>query len=169
MASDITGIMDSYTEYSPSGKGIRILFRIEKPVRNSKNYYINNSRIGLEIYAAGVTNKYVTVTGNVIRQGDMGFRDSALQTVLDKYMKRTLPAKPMSPSPTVSRLSDSAVLEKAGRSAQGDKFHHLYRGDFSDYKSRVMPIWPWRAFWPSGAAVMSYRWTGCSAVRSDAR
>ncbi len=153
MASDITGIMDSYTEFSPSDKGIRILFRIENPVRNSKNYYINNSRIGLEIYAAGVTNKYVTVTGHVIRQGDMDSRDNALQTILNKYMKRTLPTRPVSPTPVSSRLSDSAVLEKAGHSAQSDKFRRLYRGEFGDYKSQSdadMALAGILAFWCGG-------------------
>ena len=67
MAKDIIARMDSYTEYSPSGNGVRILFKAALPAYDREGYYINNRRLGLEVYVAGYTNRFVTVTGNAIR------------------------------------------------------------------------------------------------------
>ncbi|MFT3950643.1 MAG: hypothetical protein QM689_01545 [Oscillospiraceae bacterium] len=64
MALGIVETMRSYTEISPSGKGVRILFKAPGSRYDKTRYYINNQKRGLEIYAAGVTQKYVTVTGN---------------------------------------------------------------------------------------------------------
>ena len=49
MAVDIINTMDSYTEYSPSGEGIRIIFRAAFDYDKGR-YYINKREIGLEIY-----------------------------------------------------------------------------------------------------------------------
>lgn len=70
MALDIMRTMDAYTEYSPSGKGLRILFTVSESFRyDTKRYYIHNKRLGLEIYIAGSTHKFVTVTGNTLTPG----------------------------------------------------------------------------------------------------
>ena len=45
MAEDIIARMDTYTEYSPSGAGVRILFRASLPAYDKERYYINNRRI----------------------------------------------------------------------------------------------------------------------------
>lgn len=60
MATDIMETMNAYTEYSPSGKGLRILFTVPEGFQYDKaRFYINNQRAGLEVYIAGHTNKYV--------------------------------------------------------------------------------------------------------------
>lgn len=64
MAEDIVGMMDSYTERSPSGKGLRVLFYAPGFQYDKARYYINSQKLGLECYIAGATNKYVTVTGD---------------------------------------------------------------------------------------------------------
>lgn len=67
MALDIVRTMNCYTEYSPSGKGLHILFTIPESFTYDKaRYYINNQKIGMEVYIAGCTNKFVTLTGNVL-------------------------------------------------------------------------------------------------------
>lgn len=90
MAQFIIKEIDSYTEISPSGKGIRIFFQVPLDFEyNKEKYYINNSNIGLEIYIAGVTNKYVTVTGNML--GNKTFKaisTAQLLEVMDRYMLR---------------------------------------------------------------------------------
>lgn len=69
VAADIVRTMQSYTEYSPSGKGLHILFAApEGFVYDKARYYINNQKIGLEVYIAGCTNKFITLTGNVLRR-----------------------------------------------------------------------------------------------------
>ena len=66
MAEDIIARMDTYTEYSPSGSGVRILFKASIPAYDKDRYYINNRQIKLEVYVAGYTSRFVTVTGNAI-------------------------------------------------------------------------------------------------------
>ncbi len=60
-----------YMERSPSGNGLRILFQTSGFTYDKAKYYINNQSLGLEVYVAGVTNRFVTVTGNVFCQGDV--------------------------------------------------------------------------------------------------
>lgn len=50
MAKDIITRMNTYTEYSPSGTGVRILFKASLPAYDKDRYCINNRRIKLEVY-----------------------------------------------------------------------------------------------------------------------
>ncbi len=89
LASDIVNHTDSYTEYSPSGKGIRIILTVPKDFKYDKDlYYINNQSIGLEIYVSGNTKKYVTITGSKISGDTVRDGESHLRYVCDRYMKR---------------------------------------------------------------------------------
>ena len=86
MAQAIIDTMDCYTEYSPSGKGIRIIGLMSGLHYDKARYYINNHKLGLEVYVAGYTNKFVTLTGNAIRESDLVDRGGELVDVLEKYM-----------------------------------------------------------------------------------
>ena len=57
-----------YIEISPSGTGLRVIFKASGFMYDSAKYYINNSKLGVEVYVYGATNKFVTVTGNVYQQ-----------------------------------------------------------------------------------------------------
>lgn len=84
MASDIIKRCNSYTEISPSGTGVRIIFKTDVTFDKQK-YYTNNSKLGLEIYISEHTNKYVTITGKLL--GDT--RDITtvdIMPLLDEYM-----------------------------------------------------------------------------------
>lgn len=85
MAEDIIDYCQSYTEISPSGKGIRIIFRTDTVI-DKNMYYINNRNNGLEIYISDNTNKFVTITGNVLYPSDVRYVD--MTYVLNKYMSR---------------------------------------------------------------------------------
>ena len=134
MALDIIRIMDSYTEYSPSGTGVRILFRVRDIAYDKERYYINNRGIGLEVYVAGYTKRFVTVTGNAISGNCIEYRSDALMTVLDKYMVK--PEKPASTIPAPgSYLTDTTVMAKAMASRQGEKFTALWNEIIPEGKS----------------------------------
>lgn len=65
LALDIINRMNSYTEVSPSGEGIRIFFGIRDTTWYDKQkYFINNRKLGIEIYLPGTTNRFLTFTGN---------------------------------------------------------------------------------------------------------
>ena len=85
MARDVIDYCASYTEYSPSGTGIRIIFKTDTTL-DKATHYINNSKLGLEIYLSNQTNKYVTITGNVLYPANIVSVD--LSYILEKYMKK---------------------------------------------------------------------------------
>lgn len=147
LAQTVIQIMDSYTEYSPSGKGIRIIFRAAGVKYNKDAYYINNQdardprqnwpeKQGLEVYVAGITNKYVTITGNTIKSVEVAERSTQIKQILDRYMKKkTATAAPAS-APSVVSLSDRDLIETAKRARNGVQFSRLYEdGDISAYPS----------------------------------
>ena len=127
----------SYMEKSPSGKGLRIIFKAEGFSYDKVKYYINNRKIGMEVYVAGATNRFVTITGNVYHQGEILERSDVLQGILDKYMIRPTSKKPVASVENSgnSYLSDESVVEKALNTPRGEKFQKLWHGDTSDYAS----------------------------------
>ena len=74
VAANILSLLtNTYFERSPSGRGLRGFFRLDADFTYDKSaYYINNRKYGLEVYLPGVTNRFVTVTGDVYRTGEVG-------------------------------------------------------------------------------------------------
>ena len=135
MASWIIDKMGSYTEISPSGEGVRILFSVPEGFQyDDLTYYVNRKDLGLEIYVAGSTNKFVTVTGNVIRQGRVEERAWEILEVAGRYMERPeIHAQDRPEEPT--GLSDDEILHIASNAKNGEKFMQLWSGDSSGYPS----------------------------------
>ena len=109
MARDIIESMGSYTEISPSGTGIRIIFTSSDFSYDTDSYYINNRKIGLEVYVSGTTNKFVTITGNALNNNAVVDGSSALPAILDKYMRcpakaQTTPSHPSVPQSNIDYL-----------------------------------------------------------------
>ena len=127
LAQDIISTMDAYTELSPSGKGLHIYFTAHNVNFTREKYYIKHG--DLEVYIDGQTNRYLTVTGNVVRLRDIADRSRELQMVLDKHMTRPSESVSERPEPhTVSlTLSEQEVLEVALKDAI---FSQLYNGQW---------------------------------------
>lgn len=133
---------DSYTEISPSGKGIHILCRGKLPGTGV------HSEAG-EIYDTG---RYMTMTGNVYgevkplrdAQGDI----DALYALLSN--KRDTPTQgPVDRTPVA--LDDSELVNKAIQSSA--KFAALWNGDISGYPSHSeadQALCNLLAFWTNG-------------------
>lgn len=169
MAEDIIARMDTYTEYSPSGTGVRILFKASLPAYDKDRYYINNRQIKLEVYVAGYTSRFVTVTRNSISGTGIEERTDALAEVLEKYMRRA--QKPVS-SVTApgSYLSDTSVLQKAMASKQAEKFKALWNGIILDGKSHSeadAALCTMLAFWCGGDTEQMDRLFRQSALMRD--
>lgn len=152
MAEDIIVRMDTYTEYSPSGTGVRILFKASLPAYDKYRYYINNRQIKLEVYVDGHTNRFVTVTGNTINGSGIEEQTDALAEVLEKYMRKA--EKPVSRvSAPGSYLSDTSALQKALTSKQCEKFQALWNGIIPEGKSHSeadAALCAMLAFWCGG-------------------
>ena len=66
-AREVVELMNSYTEYSPSGKGLHILFKVDESSEALHQFFggrwgRNDQKQGIEIYVA---RHYFTITGNI--------------------------------------------------------------------------------------------------------
>lgn len=153
MATDIINTMKSYTELSPSGTGVRIIFKVDDFNFDKNTYYIHNAKIGLEIYVSGATSKFVTLTGHQINDYGIANCDTALAEVLNTFMKRDSAVKTNAETNRVSYLTDESVLNKAMTSVNGFKFSDLWEGRVPNGKSHSeadMSLASYLAFWCSG-------------------
>ena len=134
LALSIIGQLKSYTEYSPSKTGIRIIFKTPGYQYDSDTYYLKNPHNGVEIYVSGATNRFVTMTGNTVYDYPVRDVTDELPAVLDEFMTRPVKQKTFSPAPPVAAqpiaLSDEQIIFKASASS---KFRALFEGDMSDY------------------------------------
>ena len=149
LAYDIMGAIQGYTERSPSGHGLRILFTVPAGFQYDKaQYYINNKSLGLEVYIAGATQKYVTVTGDVLTPFlDLEEREEQLLAVLKKHMVRPqaqTPTPRSAPAPLdwdaeigggTAGLDGLTLIQRAQRAKNGARFSALWSGDTTGYKS----------------------------------
>lgn len=136
-AKAIMDTLSSYTEISPSGHGVRIFLKAEYIAYDKDTYYIKHG--DLEVYIPGYTNRFLTVTGNVLREAGIEERTAELQAVLDEYMKRrpkTSETRQNTPK-TPLNVSDAELLEKAMKNdTTGNTFVSLWNGDISGYNSQ---------------------------------
>ena len=118
-AREVVELMDSYTELSPSGRGLHILFTVSEPLDALREFLGNkdgrkDSKLGLELYIA---RHYFTVTGNVYGEmKPLAERTKEFKAVYTKYL-----AKPVieleKPKPTSS--IDTAPVSKGAMTPQG--------------------------------------------------
>ena len=159
-AAEIVALMHSYTELSPSGEGVHILFRADGFQYDVGRYYIMNHKKGIEVYVAGATNKYVTVTRKACEAYEFGDRTEELKILLDQFMKR--PEKQgetfagnaintgnaVNAGESVPDLEDIVELAKASRS--GNAFSVLWDGStvgYSSHSEADMALCSYLAFW----------------------
>ena len=136
LAMSIIGALKSYTEYSPSKTGVRIIFKVADHYRyDSDTYYLKNPHNGCEVYVCGATNRFVTITGNTVYDYPVRDVTDELAPILDQYMTRPVKRQPVSAPLTDTRpldLSDEQILLKASANS---KFRALFEGDLTDYNN----------------------------------
>ena len=118
-AAEDIDFLDSYTEVSPSKRGIRIF------VKGSLEGLKGRRKGPREIYSEG---RYLTLTGEVIRHRPIELRNGAVHRLHLQWF---------GPEQAVSSGTPSAQLQPWGRSSVGftDKVSRLLRGDIADYAS----------------------------------
>lgn len=144
LATDIIQTMHSYTELSPGGKGVHILFEAPRFQYDTHQFYIMNRANDIEIYVAGATNKYVTITGRRLNDYEFGDRSVELQAILTRYMARNQTrTKSESYAGNAinarylvqSGLTEAEILELARKARNGVDFNRLWNGDCTGYPS----------------------------------
>ena len=123
---------EAFIELSPSGTGLHLYFLVpEEFSYDVEEYYINCGKYGLEIYLPGVTKHFLTVTGNMYREGNMDVTAYALEQFRDQFMKRPqLQPVEISPPEEGSGLTDAEVLRLCASSQGGQTFIRYYQGDW---------------------------------------
>ena len=162
-AEDIVRLMNSYTEYSPSGKGLHILFRLKVPLSEIGSRS-RNDEIGLEIYDS---RRFLTVTGEIFGDAKpIAERTEALKQVYGRYMGEREKLKTPPPQTVeVSKipgveLSDRDLWERMFDNPEnGREIYALYSGDLTGYESHSQ----------ADLALCNHLayWTGNSAYRID--
>ena len=155
LAAEIVYTMQSYTETSPSGQGLRLFFTAPGFEYDKVRFFTMNAARGLEVYVYGHTHKFLTATGNSQPWGGIRpieERGAQLQTILEKFMER--PRKPASePQKAPQRvidLADNDLIAKAHHAKNGAQFAALWNGDISGYGSHSeadMALCNLLAFW----------------------
>ena len=127
---------NSYIEKSPSGSGLHIYFKASNFDYDTDIYYINNRKLGIEVYIAEVTKRFLTLTGDVFQDGILEDMTDTLPQFLEVFMKRPSTVRQNDVDEAVSYLSDESVIEKASKSVNREKFRKLWNGNIPSYESR---------------------------------
>ncbi len=162
LVKELRALLPTYLEHSPSGHGFHFygtvdLSRIPQSwdAETSRwkldaRYYVKNSKIGVELYIGGLTNRFATYTG--ITEGtteDEGGMEGvaeitdctdAILTFLDHYMlKPDAKGQVAAPDERYITLSEDdipEIVDDLRRQKNGAKFAALYdNGDISGYGS----------------------------------
>lgn len=129
---------DAYVEISPSRTGIHIICKISDDfVFDKKAFYIKKGNY--ELYIAGYTNRFLTVTGDCIQNGNASVQDEGIRWLMETHMRREQSVTDSDMDAILTRdsyLSDASVLEKAMNAKNGQKLRTLWNGDISGYPSQ---------------------------------
>lgn len=110
---------NSYSELSPSGKGLHIICKGEVP--NGRK------REKIEVYSSG---RYFTFTGDIINQAPIAHRQELLD-ILWAEMGPEVPTYDLAAISQNQLFDDQYILKQATNAANGDKFCKLMMGDWS--------------------------------------
>lgn len=142
LARDVLAALDSYAEKSPSGEGIHILCRAPGMSFDAALYYTKRSDLGLEIYVAGKTARYLTCTGDALTDTPVRDCTPEVLAVLEKYMKKPgaatrdrevhMEATECDVDDETAAMDDAELLERMRRSSTWSKIERLLNGDWSD-------------------------------------
>ncbi|MBR1438746.1 MAG: hypothetical protein IJ587_09445 [Synergistaceae bacterium] len=136
-AGEIVGLMGSYTEYSPSHKGVHILCKLSVSMSEFGTRR-RNDEIGLEMYDSG---RFFTVTGEIFGEEAKAIenRTEEARKVYDKYLhneKAKISNMGLLRSLEgvfQSELTDRELWDKMFDSQHGREILALYQGDTSGY------------------------------------
>ena len=144
-ARDIIKRLNSYSEISPSGRGVHILVKGKLPPGARR-------KVRVEMYDSG---HYFTMSGLHLDGNPATIKDR--QAELEAFHAEIFPLASAlktqggegNPAPGAT-LTDEELLERAFRAKNGEKFRKLWEGDYSDHDSpseadlalcRILAFW----------------------------
>ena len=137
-AQQIVDRLDSYTEISPSGSGLKVFIKANKPGSRCRKSYEDGE---VEIYDR---DRFFTVTGNRVPSipSEVNVRQESLDAVYSQVfvndesapVSRSNNSLPIPGNDVAIALSDDAIVELACNKARtGDKFQTLWNGHWNDH------------------------------------
>lgn len=120
--NDIFFDMASYTEFSPSGKGVHIWTKAE--VAKGRN------RRPIEVYSSV---RFITVTGNVCNPVEIEYRQEKIKSLWDEIAPKTAEVFVSYDGSDPEPCSDQDVINKAASAKNGYKFSRLWHGEYSEW------------------------------------
>jgi hypothetical protein len=163
-AKIIVDQLNSYTEISPSGNGLKIFFRA------NLGEFTGGKRGSLELYAQ---DRYFTVTGNHWPGSPDAIeeRTAPAQAIVAQFFtKPEPPPKPEIINGPELTLDDIDLINRAKKAANGRKFEQLWEGSTGGYKSRSeahQALCNILAFWAGGDSCQMDRLFRQSGFYSD--
>jgi putative DNA primase/helicase len=148
-AKEIIDQLNSYTEISPSGKGVHVIAKGKLPEGWRKNGNV-------EIYDNG---RYFTITGNLL---DRSSKIIAVRSEEIKEFHKNNSAQTESAAESTKHQlgnDDADLIEKAKFAENGKKFSRLWEGNSSNYRSSSeadLALCKMLAFW-----------TACNSIDID--
>lgn len=122
----IISVLDSFAEFSPSGKGIHVLVWGTKP-EWAQSRTVLEEGVVMEVYSSG---RYFTCTGNHVTgtPDEIQHRDDEIAKIAEIFLK---PAPAATPAPVTQPAVDRVTPEFVAQS----KVAPLWQGDISGYAS----------------------------------
>jgi putative DNA primase/helicase len=142
-ALEVVRTIDSYTEISPSGCGLRIFLYGNLPPHGRKKGKYENYQTG----------RYVTVTGHHVEgtPRTIEARQAELEAVHRKFWpEKPEPAANGTVGGTPTNLDDAEIVRRASEARNGAKFTRLWSGDISGHNSHSdadLALCNYLAFW----------------------
>ncbi|MGU3440011.1 phage/plasmid primase, P4 family [Bacillus cereus] len=148
-ATDIVDLLDSYTEFSPSRKGLHVIVKGDLP-QNFIGTGRKNDKLGLELYSFG---RYFTFTGNRENSNEIFDRTDEVAELLEKYFDDAEARSLVDLSEYTNddiKLSNNELWDRMFRAKNGDEIRALYEGKLivnGDWSNSDQALCNHLAFW----------------------
>ena len=143
LAMEIVALLNSYTEVSPSGTGVKILCQGQVPGKRHRNDNIGispwSTEIGLEIYDKD-SPRFFTVTGHHVEGTPAGIeaRSAQIEGLYQRFLRHLEmegSLKTAAKGPVPENIEQ--IVAVASNAANGEKFQKLWTGRWEgDYQSQ---------------------------------
>ena len=119
--------LNSYTEISPSGTGVKVWLKASHKLDGKTGR--RDSKLGVEIYRE---RRYFTITGRRLPQFSANVEPR--QSEVDGFVEAIFPAKKTEAAKSTPRFSstatDTEIIERASKARNGEKFRDLWAGNW---------------------------------------
>lgn len=127
-AEDMVGRLSSYTEVSPSGKGLHVFVKGSLPPEGRR-------RGDIEMYE---DERYLTITGKLLRDDldTIEERQESLSNLHARVFPKKVVKTAVDGGNGTGTRSDAEVLRLAQKASNGDKFVRLFEGNWNEFPSQ---------------------------------